>query len=288
VDDKIVGQRIYLPNIVFRMIPNATGFIRPKQDRKANVHANQRNKPLAMEQYNPYIATFRVPAALNKMDIKGYLKAVYNLDTTFVATAIMHKTRYKADNGRGRWMNGKSKDNYKRAVVGLTKPFYYPNDPLGMEPEARMEYEEKLNTDFKTQLYRDAEVSMRRRQYNNVRNNIGLSERSAKIYQTTPDLSLKCVAPDPSLLAASVQQGPGFPRLTFLTPCLSLYRRKSKPAQLAEKDRVRKELADAVLREREAEARGEKSGKEDKEADAAEKTIPEGEIVEEEDWRSRR
>lgn len=191
-EGKIVGQRIYLPNIVFRLIPNATHFIRPKQDRKANLHANQRNKPLAMEQYNPFIATFRVPAALNKIDIKGYLKAVYNLDTTFVHTAIQHKTRYQVG-GRGEWKNGKSKDNYKRAVVGLTKPFYYPNDPLGMAPEARTAYEERLNTEFSTNDYRDAEVAMRRRQYANVRNNLGRSERSAKIYATTPEGSLKCV-----------------------------------------------------------------------------------------------
>lgn len=210
-DGEIVGQRIYLPNIVFRLIPNATHFIRPKQDRKANKHANQRNKPLAMEQYNPYIATFRVPASLNKIDIKGYLKAVYNLETTFVSTALMHKTRYQVG-GRGEWKNGKSKDNYKRAVVGLTKPFYYPNDPLGMAPEARTAYEERLNAEFNVTDYRVAEVAMRRRQYDNVRNNIGLSERSAKIYPTKPDESLKCV-PSSVICPAKRRSDLTWPRL---------------------------------------------------------------------------
>lgn len=146
-----------------------------------------------MEQYNPYIATFRVPPALNKIDIKGYLKAVYNLDTTFVHTSINHKTRFKAQNGAGAWQNGKSKDNFKRAVVGLTKPFYYPNDPLGMTLEERKSYEERLDADFMVKEYKVQEVIQRRRQFANVRNRPGLSERSAKIYPTKPAAALKCV-----------------------------------------------------------------------------------------------
>lgn len=192
-DGKILGQRIYLPNIVFRLIPNATEFIRPIQDRKGNRHSNTRNKPVAMAPYNPFIATFRVPTDLNKLDIKSYLKAVYNLDTTFVHTSVQYKTRFKARNGRGEWVNGSSKDNFKKAIVGLTKPFYYPNDPEGMAPKDREEYYQRLEQEFAVELYKGADLTMRRDAFDNMRNREGVSDKSARMYPTKAGKSLKYV-----------------------------------------------------------------------------------------------
>lgn len=126
-DEQVVGQRIYLPNIVFRLMYNQTAFIRGSSQSRA---------PVAMEQYNPYIATFRIPKALTKPDIKSYLKAVYNLDTTFVRTDVRNAPNRRIQQGdrRGQWTQKDSSKSYKRAVVGLTRPFHYPGDKHNVEP----------------------------------------------------------------------------------------------------------------------------------------------------------
>ncbi|CDZ97173.1 Predicted mitochondrial ribosomal protein L23 [Phaffia rhodozyma] len=154
--NKVVGQRIYLPNIVFRLIPNHTPFIRPK---------GRKTAPIAMEPYNPYIATFRVPKAITKQDIASYLKAVYNLDTTFVRTAVSNSPRVRSRTGR--WLSGQSRYNYKRAVVGLTKPFHYPNDPDNMTPTAKADFDKDLNERFYKNLIDENEARFRLRGMHN-------------------------------------------------------------------------------------------------------------------------
>ncbi|KZT52987.1 hypothetical protein CALCODRAFT_423048, partial [Calocera cornea HHB12733] len=99
----IVGQRIYLPNFVIRLVRNSSPPGRP---------------------YDPYMATFRVPRSLTKMDIKSYLLAVYGVETTFIRTEnFVSQITRSADGGRKVRM---SKRTYKRAFVGLVDPFYYP------------------------------------------------------------------------------------------------------------------------------------------------------------------
>jgi len=95
-----------------------------------------------MEPYNPYIATFRIPQSTTKTDIRSYLKAFYNLDTTFVRTDIRMAKMFRTKAG---WSRKNSERSYKRAVVGLTKPFHYPNDleeMQGEEKELRKKQEE--------------------------------------------------------------------------------------------------------------------------------------------------
>lgn len=87
-----------------------------------------------MEPYNPYEATFRVPKSTTKTDIRSYLKAFYNLDTTFVRTDIRQGKLFRTVKG---WSRKNSERTYKRAVVGLTKPFHYPNDLEEMEGEEK-------------------------------------------------------------------------------------------------------------------------------------------------------
>ncbi|ORY30334.1 hypothetical protein BCR39DRAFT_529234 [Naematelia encephala] len=102
----LVATRIYLPNIIVKLVRNYT---RPG------------------EAYDPYVATFRLPLSMTKTDLRSYLKAVYDLDVTFIRTDIHYGELTR--NKRGQWIRQKgAKYNYKRAIVGLHEPFHYPDD----------------------------------------------------------------------------------------------------------------------------------------------------------------
>lgn len=101
-----VGYQVFLPNIVVRMI---------------------RNNVKPGESYDPWIATFRVPPSMTKTDLRSYLKAVYNLDVTFIRTDIRWGKVVRDRVGRKMRAKG-SQRNHKRAVVGLHQPFHYPDD----------------------------------------------------------------------------------------------------------------------------------------------------------------
>lgn len=101
-----VGYQVFLPNIVIRLIRNDT---KPGQA------------------YDPWTATFRIPPSMTKTDLRSYLKAVYNLDVTFIRTSLRWGKVVRDQNGRKVRQKG-SQHNYKRAVVGLHQPFHYPDD----------------------------------------------------------------------------------------------------------------------------------------------------------------
>ena len=112
---EVVGQKVYLPNIIFRMVRNHTPAGKP---------------------YNPYEATFRVSQSITKTDIRSYLAAAYGVKTTYIRTANylspLRRTRMgMRPVGRHR--------TYKRAVVGLVDPFYYPLDMEDMDKTGRKE-----------------------------------------------------------------------------------------------------------------------------------------------------
>lgn len=132
---EIVGQRIYLPNVVFKLVRNSTDFIR-----------GPGGHPIGREPYNPFIATFRVPKSTTKQDVRSYLKAVYNLDTTFVRTDIRNSKVTR--NRRGGLVKTDSSTNYKRAVVGLTEPFHYPDDIDEMDRDERELEKRRLEFTF--------------------------------------------------------------------------------------------------------------------------------------------
>ncbi|KAG6857448.1 hypothetical protein H0H87_003515 [Tephrocybe sp. NHM501043] len=100
-ETEVVGRRVYLPNIVMRLV---------------------RNNTLKGEPYNPYEATFRIPKSVTKTDIRSYLLAVYGVQTTYIRT-----DNYIAPEPSGRNRARKTFKTYKRAVVGLVDPFYYPH-----------------------------------------------------------------------------------------------------------------------------------------------------------------
>ncbi|KIM83050.1 hypothetical protein PILCRDRAFT_7480 [Piloderma croceum F 1598] len=96
-----MGQKVYLPNIIFRMVRNST--------------------PPGMP-YNPYQATFRLPLSITKTDIRSYLLAVYGVETTYIRTGIFASPLYRARDGS----MTRTKQTYKKAVVGLVVPFAPP------------------------------------------------------------------------------------------------------------------------------------------------------------------
>ncbi|KAG2011737.1 hypothetical protein CC2G_011822 [Coprinopsis cinerea AmutBmut pab1-1] len=82
---KAVGQRVYLPNVIFKLVRNHTPTGEP---------------------YNPYEATFRIPKSITKTDIRSYLAAVYGVQTTYIRTDNYYaptpppRTRYKKSTNR--------------------------------------------------------------------------------------------------------------------------------------------------------------------------------------------
>ena len=110
----MVGQKVYLPNVIFRMVRNFTPPGKP---------------------YNPYEATFRVSQSVTKTDIRSYLAAVYGVKTTYIRTDIYLSPYRRTLTG---W--AKKRKEYKRAVVGLVEPFYYPQ---AIEDMPRLEREKR-------------------------------------------------------------------------------------------------------------------------------------------------
>ncbi|KAH9893552.1 hypothetical protein C8Q73DRAFT_537902 [Cubamyces lactineus] len=121
-ETEVVGQKIYLPNIIFKMVRNYTPPGQP---------------------YNPYEATFRVPQSVTKTDIRSYLLAVYGVQTTYIRTDNYQSPILKS---RMKPATTNSDRTYKRAVVGLVEPFYYPlaeEDMPKSEREARRKWLEQ-------------------------------------------------------------------------------------------------------------------------------------------------
>ncbi|QRW02958.1 ribosomal protein L23 [Ceratobasidium sp. AG-Ba] len=126
-DVQVVGQRIYLPNITFLLVRNHTPPGEP---------------------YNPFEATFRVPQSLTKLDIRGYLLSMYGVRTTYIRTdnrmADIRRGRLTAKSGR----LDSATDTYKRAVVGLEEPFYFPQTQEDMDEKEREERKLYMNRKF--------------------------------------------------------------------------------------------------------------------------------------------
>ncbi|KAJ7043578.1 mitochondrial ribosomal protein L23 [Mycena alexandri] len=129
---KVEGQKVYLPNVVFRLMRNYTSPGQP---------------------YNPWQATFRISKNLTKTDIRGYLMAVYGVQTTYIRT-----DNYRAELARNPAQTA-DKDpsiaSYKRAVVGLVEPFYYPLRLEDMEPERRERREAEIEEKLQAKMYRE-------------------------------------------------------------------------------------------------------------------------------------
>ncbi|CAL1715539.1 unnamed protein product [Somion occarium] len=148
---KVVAQKIYLPNIIFRLV---------------------RNHTLAGQPYNPYEATFRIPQSVTKTDIRSYLLAVYGVKTTYIRT-----DNYLAPiptMGRSK----RKHKTYKRAVVGLVDPFYYPQALEDMSTAERDERKNWLEENFRIEESRRLRVT-----------EILRMSRNTKGWKVKPDVS---------------------------------------------------------------------------------------------------
>ena len=132
-ETQVVGEKVYLPNIIFRLMPNFTPPGKP---------------------YNPYEATFRIPQSVTKTDVRSYLAAVYGVQTTYIRTDNYITPVHRAWNHA--WVrSGMSARTYKRAVVGLVEPFYYPMMVEDMSKENREAREQSLDELYHFQRRKD-------------------------------------------------------------------------------------------------------------------------------------
>lgn len=125
-DYKVVGQKVYLPNIIFRLVRNNTPMGQP---------------------YNPYEATFRIPQSVTKTDVRSYLTAVYGVKTTYIRTDN-YLSPVRRDHVDSSWSRTNPNRTYKRAVVGLMDPFYYPMELENMDEKERKEREGWIEEKF--------------------------------------------------------------------------------------------------------------------------------------------
>ncbi|PPR01684.1 hypothetical protein CVT24_001512 [Panaeolus cyanescens] len=127
---EVVGRKVYLPNIVFRLVRNHTPPGEP---------------------YNPYEATFRIPQSVTKTDVRSILQAVYGVKTTYIRTDNYISPWYRTQEGYER----RPYKTYKRAVVGLVDPFYYPHRLEDMPEQERKQREEYIEKHFHIQQTRN-------------------------------------------------------------------------------------------------------------------------------------
>ena len=132
-ETQVLGEKVYLPNIIFRLVPNFTPPGKP---------------------YNPYEATFRIPQSVTKTDVRSYLAAAYGVQTTYIRTDNYIAPMHRAWNGT-MVRSGRSFRTYKRAVVGLVEPFYYPMMLEDMSKEVREAREESLGKLYHFQANKD-------------------------------------------------------------------------------------------------------------------------------------
>ena len=129
-ETEVVGRKVYLPNIVFRLVRNQTPLGQP---------------------YNPYEATFRIPQSVTKTDVRSLLLTVYGVETTYIRTDNYISPLYRTRTGFER----KPYKTYKRAVVGLVDPFYYPHRLEDMPEKERQERAEWIEKNFSIQHTRN-------------------------------------------------------------------------------------------------------------------------------------
>lgn len=146
---EVVGQTVYLPNIIFKLVRNATPPGRP---------------------YNPYEATFYIPLSVTKTDIRSYLLAVYGVKTTYIRTDIY----YPSPKGP---ISTRQRRSYKRAVVGLEDPFYYPQRMEDMRVDERAEREQWIQDHFRIKEARD-QLTYQLLRISKQSKNVGLSFQS--------------------------------------------------------------------------------------------------------------
>ena len=83
----------------------------------------------------PRYAAFDVPLHFNKLDLKSYLKAVYNVDVLHIRSAVFQEKVDRRD-GRDMYSQGRlfRPSSKKKMTCLLATPFVYPEEPEDLEP----------------------------------------------------------------------------------------------------------------------------------------------------------
>ncbi|GAA5876150.1 hypothetical protein JCM16303_007038 [Sporobolomyces ruberrimus] len=76
---------------------------------------------------DPYTATFRTSLQLTKPDVSNYLKNVYGLHITSIRT-INYLSKLKRNPIGGGYSRAGGTKNYKKVVVTMTEPFWFPEE----------------------------------------------------------------------------------------------------------------------------------------------------------------
>ncbi|GAA5947125.1 hypothetical protein JCM3765_002168 [Sporobolomyces pararoseus] len=76
---------------------------------------------------DPYVATFRTSLQLTKPDISNYLKNIYGLNITSIRT-INYLSKLKRNPIGGGYSRSGGTKNYKKVVVTMTEPFWFPEE----------------------------------------------------------------------------------------------------------------------------------------------------------------
>ncbi len=78
----------------------------------------------------PRYAAFDVPLHFNKLDLKAYLKQVYDVDVLHIRSAVFQEKVDRKD-GRNVYSQGQQfrPQSKKKMTVLLAKPFVYPEEP---------------------------------------------------------------------------------------------------------------------------------------------------------------
>ncbi|THH09725.1 hypothetical protein EW145_g1809 [Phellinidium pouzarii] len=149
---QVVGQRIYLPNILFTLV---------------------RNHTLPGKAYNPYEATFHIPQNITKTDVRSYLRTLYGVDCTYIRTDnYLVPMKYEKSVRLGRREDDHTKRAYKRAVVGLKEPFYYPQMVEDMNGRERWLREAAIEDSFRLKEWKDIKKAMMEKQRGATENNV--------------------------------------------------------------------------------------------------------------------
>lgn len=98
-----VGQMVFLPNDIVRLVRNTTR---------------------TGDQYDHFKATFRVPLHMHKHGLRSYLLAIYGLRTTWIRSMI-YRSPIKRNRFGQKHVAG-SKRTFKKVEVGLLEPFVFP------------------------------------------------------------------------------------------------------------------------------------------------------------------
>ena len=76
-------------------------------------------------------AAFDVPLHFSKLDLRAYLKDVYNVDVLHIRSVVIQSKIDRLKGGRGMWFRRASS---KKMTVQLAKPFVYPEEVADLNP----------------------------------------------------------------------------------------------------------------------------------------------------------